>query len=43
MKAKERLWSAERLATFQEVIEKRAEWLYQRFYDEAGFCEWVGA
>ncbi len=30
-------WSRERLIAFQDVIERRAAWLYRRYYDEAGF------
>ena len=40
---KERKWTERRLVTFQEAIERRAAWLYRRFYEEAGFSDWEDA
>ena len=35
-----RVWTCERAAAFQQVVEKRAFDLYNRLYTEAGFSEW---
>ena len=35
-------WSRERLIGFQQALEERAAWLYERFYADLGFVEWTG-
>jgi hypothetical protein len=37
-----RSWSRERALAFQTAVEKRTFNLYQRFFDELEFAEWVG-
>jgi hypothetical protein len=37
----QRFWNADRLAAFQQAVERRAAWLYKRFYTELGFQAWV--
>ena len=34
-------WALPRRETFQLAVEKRAVWLYRRFYDHLGFSEWA--
>jgi len=34
------IWPAERGADFQDAVEKRTIWLYERFYDELDFQSW---
>ena len=34
-------WDDKRMGAFQIAIEKRAAWLYGRFYEELGFADWM--
>ena len=36
-----RIWDNERLAAFQEAVEKRATWLYRCFHDDLGYAGWI--
>ena len=36
-----RQWDKTRLAAFQQAVEKRAAWLYCRFYNDLNYTEWV--
>jgi hypothetical protein len=36
-----RRWNDDRLGVFQEAVEKRAAWLYRRFYEDLRFSDWV--
>ena len=36
-----RLWDQDRLAAFQQAVEKRAAWLYCCFYNDLGYAAWV--
>ena len=38
-----RQWDEARLAAFQQAVEQRAAWLYNRFYNELGYAAWVPA
>lgn len=40
-KVETRQWDEHRLAAFQQAVEKRATWLYSRFYHELGYAAWV--
>lgn len=40
---KNRCWDKDRLAAFQEAVEKRAAWLYRQFYNDLGFDAWLAA
>ena len=37
-----RSWSRERALAFQSAVEKRTFNLYQRYFDELEFAEWLG-
>ena len=37
----ERQWNEARLAAFQQAVEQRAAWLYNRFYNELDYAKWV--
>jgi hypothetical protein len=36
-----RNWSEERRSAFQASTENRSSWLYERFYEDLGFSEWL--
>lgn len=36
-----RQWNEDRLAAFQQAVEQRAAWLYQRFHDELDYERWT--
>jgi hypothetical protein len=38
--AKHRVWPNERLSAFQQAVEARTAWLYDKFYSELGFASW---
>jgi hypothetical protein len=38
----DRKWSRNRLIGFQQAVEERAAWLYEKFYADLGFAEWAG-
>ena len=40
---KQRQWDENRLAAFQQAVEERAAWLYNCYYNELGYAEWVPA
>ena len=40
-KVADRMWDPGRLAALQQAVEKRAAWLYCRFYNELNYAEWV--
>jgi hypothetical protein len=40
-KVGERRWNEDRLKAFQQAVEKRAAWLYQRFHDDLGYGSWT--
>ncbi len=42
-KVAERQWDENRLAAFQQAVEQRAVWLYNRFYTGLGYAAWVSA
>ncbi|MGE0469541.1 MAG: DUF262 domain-containing protein [Nitrospira sp.] len=37
----DRRWDEDRLKSFQDAVEQRATWLYQRFHDDLGFEPWT--
>jgi hypothetical protein len=37
----ERRWNEDRMKAFQQAVEMRAAWLYQRFYDDLGYELWT--
>jgi hypothetical protein len=40
-KDKGRSWNEKRVQVFQQAVEQRAFTLYERFYNELGFSEWI--
>ena len=42
-KVAERQWDENRLAAFQQAVEQRAAWLYNRYYNELGYGAWIPA
>jgi hypothetical protein len=40
--SKGEVWSDDRMLAFQQAIEHRTAWLYEKFYTDIGFCEWLG-
>jgi hypothetical protein len=41
VQAKHRVWPDERLKAFQQAVEERAAWLYNKFYSDLGFASWL--
>lgn len=40
-KVPERKWDEDRLKAFQKAVEWRAAWLYERFYQDLGYEQWI--
>lgn len=36
-------WTTARIQAFQRAVEERTTWLFQQFWDGAGFCAWFSA
>ncbi|WHZ25101.1 MAG: hypothetical protein OJF47_004213 [Nitrospira sp.] len=40
-KVPDRKWDEDRLKAFQEAVERRSAWLYERFYQDLGYEQWM--